>query len=371
MLNYITYQCTVCRRTKDVLQDKTRITPNLCIITKGCAGRLTQIGETSVATQTAPMAGVVDWYARGIVNAAVALPKGVSSFLLSTSSAGTVTLAIQADIAWVASNPHVKLQLVQRRTDDISYQQYRFIVTSPTNTISGKDSNGKNLLFSQQAIDEGRISVKVDGVPSAPSDFVEPWVPNVLQFNATLKIGTSVDVSVYSQKETISRLIDFTANRDIASSINGGAWWNIDWIIDDNGAKRYLYSCTDIGLLPKSAKFKVDGLYDVTGTILQAVPMQFVLASSPYENVDRYTNFCVELSDLVNDFNLSTAMNTFMELSVDDNFVGEVFPPYQLIKNTVPSQSSYLSSDVFTTSSAITTDTLASRLSGTKIIGPV
>jgi hypothetical protein len=331
---------------------------------------MTIIGETSTAEVTPPVAGLTDWYPRGVSNVVVPADIATQPFSLSTSSTGIVTVAIMAAQSWVAANQQVVLRLIQRRTDDVTYQQYQYTLTAASNTVSGKDTNGKILKFSQAAIDEGRVFVRVNGVDSIPADFAS-WVPNIVTFSNILPIGTAVEVTVYSQKATIARDLLFTANQDATITANSGSWGNVNWAEDNFGAKWFVYSCSTVSSLPNSAKFKVDGIYDALGTTLVSSPAVFLLASSPFENVDRYMNYNVDISLLKADFNLSTSENTFMELNADANFVREIFPPLKLIQNAVLSNSSFITADTYATSSAIVSDTSATRLSGVKIIGPV
>ena len=382
MASYTRYQCTVCRRFKDILRNDSYVTPNLCVITKGCSGRLSKITDVTVATATPSVPGLTDWYARGINYTSAAAAPVENIFLLSTSSTGALTLGVVANASWVAANQNIVLRLIQRRTDDISYQQYQFNLTSPSAVISGRDVNGKILKFDLTAYNQNRIFVRVNGVMSAASDFAN-WAANVITFNKILPIGTLVEISVYSQQQTISRDMKFIANQDTSVSVSSGAWGNINWMNDNATPPNqiFIYSSNDVNSLPKSAKFKVDGLYSYPVVPISTTPTSaanikitstavILLASDPYENADRYLNYSIDISTLTNDFNLISQQNTFIEMYSDFSFVTEIFPPYHLIKNAVTQNSSYLVADSFSTA-GVAVDPSAVRLSGTKIIGPI
>lgn len=370
MSNYIIYRCSVCRRTKDILRDDTRAVPNHCNITKGCLGSLLKIGETSSPTITAAQAGVVDWYPRGQNMVVDPLVVSNETVLMSCSSAGILTLAVKETEAFVTSNPTLKVELIQRKIDDISFTLYQFkVVDLTTDLLSGRDLSGRILRFNQQAIDEDRVFVRVNGVLSIiGTDFT--LAPDTVNFTSILSINSTIEVSVYTASDTISRDLIFTSNHSITANVSSGAWGNIRWVQDSAGDKWWLYSSGGVVGLPASSRFKMFGIFR-TNNIGVSAPSMFLFASSPFENVDRYMQFDISCVSLQEDFLLSTEAGVVNEMYADKAALAEIYPVLKLIYDTDLSNSSFVSNDVFTTTSTISTDTLATRLTGHKIIGPV
>ena len=86
-------------------------------------------------------------------------------------------------------------------------------------------------------------------------------------------------------------------------------------------------------------------------------------------------NLVVEASALVNQYAITASSELITELSANSTTVNELYPPLQLFAGanafTNGFGSSYLYSDITTTSTSIPTDTSSVRYASTKIIGPV
>lgn len=379
MAVYTTYQCSVCRRTKDVLQDNVRAAPNQCIITKGCLGSLFAIGVTSNPSDTAPVEGLTDWYPRGKKVSASPVAATQQSVSLSCSSTGVLTLAVRMTDAQATANPTLTMALTQRRVDDISYVVYNFKPSASTSTISGKDLTGKNLRFDQSAIDEGRVFVRLNGISIFPGDGIT-LTPNTVTFTTSVAAGSTVSVSVYSQQNTVSRTLDFEANYSFLVTSGSGSWGNVRWAedYDDmtgaiNPEKWWLYSCTSLGEIASSSRLILDTIFQsdgVTPLVTDFTTVRFLLSGDPHDNTDRYLNFYVDGVGIHDGYALSSSTATITELFADANVVLEIYPPMQLIKSTVMTNSSFVTADTFPTTT-YSSDASAVRLSGTKIIGPV
>lgn len=308
MASYVTYQCSICRRVKDSLKDDTRAAPNQCNITKGCSGRLFKIGVSSTASTVAPRADLTDWYPRGHTPSITAEEVTPPPISLSCSSTGVLTLAIyQSDAeAMSANRTTVFVKLTQRRSEDIAYQQYLFRYNTPTTLISGKDTTGKNLRFDQVMIDEGRVFVRVNGVARFPGSTGDEIVftPNTVSFNSEVAAQSTIDITIYTEKDTIEKTIAFNANRTFVVNTNSGSWGNVRYVEEfgNNGAlkpnKWWLYSCTSHGGIAPSARLRFEEIYEANGTTI-AIPetqfdrLRFLIASEPLQNADRYLNFYV------------------------------------------------------------------------------
>lgn len=367
MTNYVKYQCTVCRRTKDIAQDNTRVQLSACIITKGCQGSLWIVGDVKEPQQTESVTGLVDWYPRGSNGSQNAEDNGQNAItLLSGGDNGILFLAIKESDPLILNNSKIKLVLSQKRFDDISKQQYRF-VSDGSSVISGKDITGKILRFNQTAINESRVVVIINGVRNTGVLLS----PDTVNFDvlSTPTIGSNVEVSVYEEKDSILRELVFSLNN--SSSSVSGAWGNIRYTTDNNNEKWWIYSSVEVNGLPPTARFKIEAINTESDVplITNMDNARFLLASSPFAHVDRYLNFFVNVSNLASSYSLTTTKNNVVEM-YSSAPVEELFPVFKLVPQTSSIFSSFITSDVITTSSSITTDTSAERLVGVKIIGP-
>jgi hypothetical protein len=267
--------------------------------------------------------------------------------------------------------------------EDVGYQQYLFKPTIATPTVSGRDVTGKNMRFDALAINEGRVFVRVDGVSRFVGTSANEiqLTPNIITFNTPLAAGAVVDVLVYAEKNTIERILTFNANLTTAISVNSGSWENVSYV-KTYGASGildaeswWLYTARSVSGIGSSSRMKLEGVYDAANTALftgsQLAKVRFFLASSPYENVDRYLNFVVEASKLHETFALSSVMTDKIELFADAHSQVELYPPLQLYMSSNPLISSFTKNDTITTNTNIPTDTSSVKKSGTKIIGPV
>lgn len=355
-MTYVTYECTICRRSKSFLKDNTHVLPNQCMITKGCLGTLLPIGETQELKSTPSVDGLQDWYARGTARDMESGVTPTPDFSFSTSSAGSIVLAVRADDPSTLTSS-VAVEFEQKRVGDIGFQQFTFKVISSmtadgSTIVSGRDATGHNLRFDQAAIDESRVVVRVNGVPSVAS-----LQPNRISISPALAIGATVDVLVYAEKSTIPRFLNFTLNTSLMPSLARGSWSNVSYVqrmVNGGGIlKWYLYSADDIGLL-------TTGKLRVVGNSLNNDAM-FLLASTPYQSVDRYLNFVVPQAAVGVDFLLS---HTSGELIASTDLLTEIFPPLE-----IPSDA-YISADLYTTTSTSSDDD-QSRFNSKKILGPL
>lgn len=385
MITYVTYQCSVCRRIKDSIKDNIHAAPNQCTITKGCNGRLFKIGESTSASTTAPRSDLTDWYPRGEDQEIQPTPSVDEPVSLITSNTGVLTIAVYQTTQQANARPNLKVKLTQRKTADIAYQQYLFRYNIPVNIVSGKDTTGKNLRFDQTVIDDGRVFVRVNGVARFQGTALNEIVltPNTVTFNSEVSAGSTIDISVYSEKDTVDKMLDFVANRTFIVNANSGSWGNIRHVNEYNTNGQYkpnrwwIYSCVSHGNLSPSSRLKFDQIYLDDGETAvisndQLDNVRFLIASPPRENADRYLNFYVDCEVLNKSFSLLTASGSSVDILADPSALKEIYPPLQF--TALPpwrAGSSYVTLDTFTYNSSITSDTPLVRLKGKKIIGPI
>jgi len=321
------------------------------MITKGCVGKLVPVKETNLPIASPSVAGVEDWFARGSPAKMEALSNATPNFELSTSSTGSLVVAVKSQST---PPPSLTLTLEQKRVGDVAFQQYQFRPTSAFTLVFGKDVNGKNLRFDDAAIAEDRITVRVNGVETKDFDLQ----PNKITFRTQILANSIVDIIVYTEKSTSTRTLTLIRNKTLVPSLTRGAWSNIDYVlrIESSTTKWYLYS---IDLISGLAAGKIR----VVGNNV-ADDAMILLASTPYQSLDRYLNFVIDQSALSSDFNLTHTSGT---LTASQDLLSELFPPLVILPEA------QISTDLYTASSSseIITDTTEVRFTSKKILGPV
>lgn len=379
MNRYITYQCTVCRRTKDVERDNIRAIPSGCTITKGCGGTLFKVGDKGYAEQTPPVAGVTDWYPRG-TNPLPATAKSEPEYVeLSSSSSGAIVLAVKMTEAQANVVSSLTLKMQQRRVEAIPFTQFTFrILLEGVNTVSGRDSQGKILRIDSTAQAEGRLRVRVNGV-IVPNVTVSSTVQSAtVTFAENLPLQSVVDIVVFNEKEVEDKELEFVTNRTIAVNDLSGAWGNVRWVdklnptISSNNEERFwLYTCTSTAKLPSTARIKVLGLYYGT-TLIPAKNVLMLMGSSPYSHVDRYLGIAVPLTACQNAFNILTSNKPTRDFTIEKQYVESIYPVLSVKRGYTPQTQSLTSADVIPENSgAIPTDSSTTLLTNKYVNGPV
>ncbi len=390
MTTYVSYQCSICRRTKDLVKDNLRAIPNQCTITKGCSGSLYKIGETTNSTPVLPVPGLTNWYPRGESITPRAEAPAEEKVSLSCSETGVLTLALLLTDAEAAANTSIKLVATQQLSADVPFTEYVYSLVASTQIVQGKDSLGKNLRFDQDAIDNDQIQVLVNGVARVQGDDPQDYVatPNTITFNTALDSGTIVSVSVFGTAPTIQQTLTFISNNTFIATDSSGSWGNIRWVDEydpDTGELRsggnqkwWLYSCTSITGLSASSLLRVSQIKNnaesvvlIPGTIGEFDSARFLLAAPPHDSTDRYLNFYVDLNVLSEGYILSTEITSVTELLASVGALVNIYPPFQLIFAEDPNDSSYVTPDTFPTDSSLSSDTPQERLVASRILGPL
>ena len=382
---FIRYQCTTCRRTIDQPLDAQHVQPDLCVITKGCQGRLLPIAKVTNPETTAAVAGLTDWYPRGQVRGGLPAQAAEASTSLSNSDTGTITIALRTQAAGELGVTSTALNLLfeQRVTGTIPFQQYEYRVTAGTTVVTGRDLSGRVMRFDQLAIDEDRVLVRVNGVERVDRTLT----PNTVTFNSALGAADSVAVLVYAQQQVVERVVPVTRHDGNSALTNPGAWSNIRFVKRHDPAVGYQYRWYIFSTqLPLMAYIPADGSLRLTGVKTQetntdALPdgdlngMIFLLSNYPWKNIDRYYNFSVEGGAAGADFNLRcVTTGGVKQLLVSDDLLREEFPALLLeLTSTGDPGLSYISADVLDTSasSLIVTDGETARKHAHYVLGPV
>jgi hypothetical protein len=390
MNRYITYQCTVCRRTKDVERDDKRAIPSGCTITKGCVGTLFKIGDKAYAEQTKSVAGVTDWYPRGTSPTKDAQQVTSDYVEMQVSSSGALVIAVKMTAAQANAIPEFTLKIQQRRVETIPFTQFIFrifkieTVTQPgqedevTTVVSGRDSQGRNLRIDSTAQSEGRLKVRVNGVERTDYIVTATGQASSISIPGELKLESVIDIIILSEKEVEEKELTFVTNRTIAVNDLSGAWGNVRWVdrlnpllSEPNEERFWLYTCTSTAALPSSARIKIVGLYngDVLFDPEWAV---FLLASTPYSHVDRYLGLVIPLPVLQEDFKILTSNKSTRDFTTDKTNIVSVYPPLRIKRGYTSQSQSLTSADVIPENSgAIPTDSSTVLLTSTFINGPI
>lgn len=319
MTTYIKYQCSVCRRNKDIERDPLRAAPNKCTITKGCAGILIAYDQTSIPVPVAPIVGAEDWYPRGQTKVQVTPVASEETVSLATSENGALVMAVQADLE--SSVPDfIDIELLQRRVESVATQDYTYRPTVNTTVFTGRDANGKILRIDSAAISDGRVEVRVNGVLSETAVLTT----NTVTFPSNVSAGSVVSVRVQLEKETVERTLRLTRNSLQTPTASRGAWANVDSFFryDAGTFKRWWVYSVDTLTGLNVGKIKVIS----TGTVLESM---LLLAHAPFEGFDRYLDFIVPTEPLLDDFLLSLEMSS-NSLIVSKSLVEEIYPPLRL-----------------------------------------
>jgi hypothetical protein len=365
MTLYTTYQCSICRRKKDIIKDDKRAIPNLCVITKGCGGRLFPVGETTSASATAQVAGLTDWYPRGTAFNADSIEIEVEKppVKLSTTSTASITVAVSF-ASGVTPPQELSAVLTQRKIEDISFQQYIFNSSVPARVFSGRDSTGNNLRFDTTAIYQGRVFVLVNGVAKFNGEDLV-LTPNTVTFNSNVPAGSVVNVGVYVERNTVQRTLNFVRN-DAQTSFQG-AWYNIRHVAFPPSNDRWvLYTCNEIGDFTTSSRARLDKFESQPGVSIPLGNVKFLLASEPYGFLDRNMNFVANADEFGQNFCITAKLESVNELYIESQFIKEIYPPIHL-KSEVP-DSSFILEDSYEGISV--TNEIFPNLISSKIIGP-
>jgi hypothetical protein len=342
------------------------------------------IGSKDIPDVVTPVAGLTDWYPRGQKVTFTPIPTPNETVSLACNNSGAITIAIKMTAAEADANSTLKMKLIQTRVENVSSQTFLYKITTPTILVTGKDSTGKILRFNQQAIDEDRVFVRVDGVLRHAGSNATEYVlsPNSINFNIALNIGSTVDVAVYSEKGTIDRVLTFTQH-DANVDNNYGAWSNIRYVDEYDSSmnlsvdKWWIYTCAEINSINYSSSIRLDGVFKIDETTAFRIDnalsdVRFLISAPAHENTDRYLNFYIDCVDLHTEFLITSVFENVNTLYADSKALRESFPTLQIIDNLVPTLSAYLKADTFVSaSSQIQTDTPAILLSGNKTIGPI
>lgn len=315
------YKCTVCNKIKNIQNDPLRAVPNSCTITLGCSGSLNVLDTQGKILPDSES----NWVARGKDLQIASAPISEETTLMSVSSSGALTIAVKMSDLVALNTPNLSVKFEQRRIESVKFTQFVFMNTTATNTISGKDSYGKNLRIDLTAFAEGRVRVKVNGVHR--NDFTVIAGQNAsVTFETTIATLSTVDIFVYLEKEVEGRTLTFVANYALSVNSLTGSWGNVKWIylpdkITKAETKYWLFTSVSTGNIQPSSYAR---LVEVVGHELSNV--EFLLAKKPFSHLDRYHLGTIRAIDLESSFSVFASNRSIRDFTVSPKLVTSTFP---------------------------------------------
>jgi hypothetical protein len=334
MSKFTTFQCSICSKSRDFLNDPLRILPNNCSLTTNCSGKLYPQGDKESSD---------NYYRQNITQSIdIAEVKGPSTFSFKNSKNPLINVAVQSSV----NLPDVlNLNLSLKKIDNVRFNQYLFSVSQQTLTIPEivngsvkKDVNGKNLTFTTDDILLGKIYVSKNGVNSRIGAEISSITPGSITFSEPLLPGTKVTVIVYDGQKIVPGKL--TLFKNTYKKMTYGAWSDIANIrsyekTDGNLPTNWaVYNCEDFQRLSGNFKAMITTLTDEEGAVIKGINqmdgIMFLLSSHRYMTIDRYLNFVSPASNYTDDFKLNIFYTPRIEFTAAKEFLKEIYPPLMI-----------------------------------------
>jgi hypothetical protein len=343
MKKYYRFHCTSCKREADRLVDLTHYTPDRCTITLGCEGRLQLLEyRSSAAIASPPEIGITDWRKRGSKITPDLNITTAPLINLSTGALKQLVIAVSYPTE-PAIDALFVLTLTVKSDTPKAYREYIFRNPDSFSTISGVESGleKKALRFTAFGNSPDKIEVFVNGVQrklgNDPEDFqvfmgnssLAP--PNTILFNTTIEQSgsiTQVDVIISKEEPTSTIAITFKRNKPDESRTGMGAYENISYVdrlVGSEWKRFYLFTYDlDDSSIPLNSILVSQGGADE----------MFLLARSPYTQLDRYANIILPVRDIHpdTDFIKYFAQDTITTARATETSIVPIFPPLRFGK---------------------------------------
>lgn len=367
MKSYIRLGCTVCKRTTDQLVDNARVTPDKCIITLRCTGRLVPLAyRSSGEIAVAPQVGLTDWAPRVVTpEATPAFNPAVIS--LSDTSTGLYQQLVLAVATTTNPAPTSTAQITMSVRADApkDFRQYTFRFETTFSTVAGVEDGieRKTMRFTAFGSNPDLVEVYLNGVKqesgTAPDQYQiydgtgSSTVPaNIVSFNSAVSfIGTTqVDVIVSKVQASTSKLLTFTRNVDNPSRTTTGAWENVDSLerfIGGSWRRFYLFTydlrdnlgnyTSDLDINTILVPVGAVSVSLMPGPLAETQPFTnalFLLARKPYTTIDRYPDIAIPLGGMTTerDYLKYHSVGDVPTLDVTTSAALVSYPPARLTK---------------------------------------
>lgn len=390
MKRYVTLECNTCKRTKDTLVNLTHYSPDKCVITLGCEGRLSPIAYTSENSNAlgVPPSSTSNWYPRGgsITQNATIIPDTL--YNTSTGAYQQIVIAVSnANLGYIpAPTALLTLNLIAEQQTTKDYRQYTYRRSSSVLVINGvEDSQAKKVLrYTATGSNPDEIEVYVNGVKrtagKAEFDYqiydgtVDSAVPpNSILFNTAIT-GASTQIDVIITKAVISSSISLMFKRATSDESRAllGAWEGINLVNSPAYGEFSLFYCDflhESNLITLDIKLRLDTanpstLLNANSTSLSVVHSAAILLSRSglYTQLDRQRAVWAPVDGLITntEYLVVKLVDGIRVLSISESAIKDIFPVLQ-VKRFNPS--------VLSTSNLLGSSS-AAELDNSIIIGP-
>jgi len=305
MSKFRKYQCDICRKTTEEVNDTKRVFLDKCDLTKGCRGTLRFVSETDVKS------GIVNYQEDVIQNAGVSslIPaQSLGEFIttlsqFSTSSASEVTLAVLRTGDAPENDDTITVVFNEIKNQSKAFKEYVYSLKTPFSTISGKDDSAERKVLTFSSVDDIQITINGTIVDSSLYTYQNNIITfdDVVVYNTFKSSDLFVRVLVSAQNELVTRELEF---RKTVQNLVTGSWSNVDSITV--GANTYdLFTCIDLTPLKINTRMtflEARKNNDSQSIDLSSNPGNFLwilLANEPFTAVDRIETTVIDLEQVV------------------------------------------------------------------------
>ena len=352
------YKCSICRKSTEITEDSVHVMFNNCTLTKGCQGILQKISQSRSAFINIPNSNIASGGAQPILITDESESKYLS---ISNSSVNTLILAVSGAKPPISN--YVAVMFEKRKIADLTSQQFEVIAVTGTNTISGKDINGKNIRFDQAKSSNSDVEVYINGVLKLESTYTV--YNNRIDF-----IPAENELFVINRNDRVVMLVKPVVVPELFKSIfkwNGldantpiiSAWSNVEQVKDKQEYLNVFSSMSNV--ISEFSEYKIQEVYftNLTGTTNLGTIQnsKLLLSRKPNSNYDRYLQSYISSANLTSGYNIK---RTDGDAIIEIQLITDLAIPLVL--------SSITNNDIISNNQYTETQTL---VQSTKIIGPI
>lgn len=242
MKRFVTYQCNVCKRSKDFLNNTTNAFINRCTITLGCTGRLSPVSQSNLEKPTTPVsANAKDWHPRGN-------PPVIRPAIKEVERANALTYPNKLTLAYQGSSLS-SVSFIAQSFEPTTFSEFNYYAFTG-NALGGPDDgvSHRALAFT----DTDTVQVFVDGAQLTADQF-DRSANGFILFGSTYEQKVSVRVIVFQASPSATFEVPATKH---FTNLLPGAWGNVETVII-NGLTYQLYQLNATSL-PFSTNLRIN-----------------------------------------------------------------------------------------------------------------
>lgn len=332
MKKYRNYQCDICKKQAEFLNDVQHAFIDKCTLTIGCQGKLRFVKDANSRTSQIDVQSQVQ---QSFINPNFEnlSQQQIGDFIdPSSNETNTVVFAVK-DNFLVNDNSSIKFSLDEVSNSGKEFSEFTFNVSVPISVIFGRDSsiNSKILTFDN----DSEISIFINGqlIDSEKYDAIDNSIKfkSPIVYNSFSSATISVRIIVFKKIEKISKSITCFRN---AQGLSKNAWSNVKSVIIDK-VKYNLFTFT-----LNSQIFSINSKYNFTSAILDdseylsLADCVILLANSPFSALDRNASNLVNIKTLTDESNFLKYSLYFEKemLQISSISLTEIYPPIQLLE---------------------------------------